>query len=116
MSAPRGPISNAAFGRLVGVTHTQMCRIRNGSRNPSFALIKRIEGLTGWPGDEQAELVLRDLDDGGQRATRTGAYGKALGEVMAGFHHHGKRTPAPGAQVIPFHLFGRAVNPPEFTG
>lgn len=69
MPGRTGPISNYDLGRLLGVTHAQISRMRQGSRHPSIATMGKIEQLLGWPCGEQAELVRADTT-GRERGTR----------------------------------------------
>lgn len=46
-------LSNVALGRLIGLDHTSVSRLRRGERGCSTAVMVRIEDLFGWPVRDQ---------------------------------------------------------------
>jgi transcriptional regulator with XRE-family HTH domain len=79
MPARQGPISNFDLGRLLGVTHSQVSRMRKGARHPSIETMDKLEQLLGWDFAEQAQLVRRDR---GEDGTPQGAYAEAFEAVL----------------------------------
>jgi transcriptional regulator with XRE-family HTH domain len=49
------PITDAEFGALIGVSQSQVTRIKNGQTSPSLAVIVAIEKATG--GDVRANDI-----------------------------------------------------------
>lgn len=58
---PTARLSNAALGRLLGLDHTSISRLRRGERRCSIAVMIRIEDLFDWPVREQYIALTNDI-------------------------------------------------------
>lgn len=56
-------ISNRDIGRMIGLSHSGVSRIRTGNRLPSLETMRRIESAFDWALTEQAELHKRGRYD-----------------------------------------------------
>lgn len=52
-----GTVTNPEIARVLGLSESGVHRIRNGSRYPSLAVMRRIASAYGWPLDEQVHLI-----------------------------------------------------------
>lgn len=60
------PLTNAALGEALGVTHATVSRIRSGDRNPSTELMVKLAKLIDWPLDAQVELKWKSRPGNGE--------------------------------------------------
>lgn len=52
-----GNVTNVEIARRLGLSESGVHRIRNGTRYPSLAVMRRIQSAYGWPLDEQVNLI-----------------------------------------------------------
>lgn len=48
-------VTNTELGNLLGLSHVQVHRIRNATRQPSIEAMVRIEDVLGWPIKDQVK-------------------------------------------------------------
>lgn len=92
MSDDGNHLTNEAFGKLLGLSHATISRIRGGTRMPSGEIMLKIATLMDWPVEEQMRAKLVATEDSPTYAEAFRAHEHFAEAKVAAVEHAGDST------------------------